>query len=229
MALRARSDGNKEQNMSDSRRCNAAPQSPAGAPSSSCSGSPSSSPSARGKGSAPPSPVSSEVVFQRPQAFKGTYRPSDRYERDHQHNAGAAGICHKKNIAPDLEWMYAHRKLDSEAHGKARVWSKLDPTASKGLSFEEWERAIGHDKERRVGKHVLRRLFDEMDINGDGKVSLQECVDGQCFSFIDHLDNVDYKCKESLKAALLRAMRPQGGHEKHERLGREAARWVLAI
>ena len=119
MALRARSDGNKEQNMSDSRRCNAAPQSPAGAPSSSCSGSPSSSPSARGKGSAPPSPVSSEVVFQRPQAFKGTYRPSDRYERDHQHNAGAAGICHKKNIAPDLEWMYAHRKLDSEAHGKA--------------------------------------------------------------------------------------------------------------
>lgn len=213
--------------MSASRRyATPQPESPVRSPWSSAA----SSPSSRGKSSAPPSPVSSEVVFERPQAFKGTYRQSDRCERDPQQlTTGAAGICHKKDIAPDLEWMYAHRKLDSEAHGKARVWSKLDPTASKGLRFEEWERAIGHDKERKVGKHVLRRLFDEMDINGDGKVSLQECVDGQCFSFIDHLHSVDHKCKESLKAALLRAMRPQGGHEKHERLGREAARWVLAI
>jgi len=75
---------------------------------------------------------------------------------------------------------------------------------------------------------VLRRLFEEMDVNHDGRVTMQELVDGKCFSMLDRLPNVDLACKEALKAALLHAMRPQGGHAKHARLDREACRWMLS-
>lgn len=175
--------------------------------------------------SGPRSPVSStDTPFERPAAFRGVYRPSDCDDPD----AALRPICHKKNLDTDLEWMHAHNKLDSNAHGIARIWAKLDPTASKGLTFEEWERAIGHRKKHKVGRHVLRQLFEEMDVNHDGRVSLQELVDGQCFSTLERLPNVDLACKEALKAALLHAMRPQGGHDKHARLGREAGRWMLS-
>ena len=125
--------------------------------------------------------------------------------------------------------MIAHGKLDNSAHDQARIWAKLDPKASKGLTFEEWENAIGKHAEKKIGKHVLRHLFQEMDINNDGKVSLKEFVDGQVFSFLDSLPNVDIKSKEAIKAHLLYAMRPQGGHDRHERLGREAGRWKVCI
>ena len=65
----------------------------------------------------------------------------------------------------------------------------------------------------------------DMDTNKDGRVSLQEFVDGQVFSELEKLPDVDRKAKEAMKAHLLHAMRPQGGHGKHERLAREAGRW----
>ena len=68
-----------------------------------------------------------------------------------------------------------------------------------------------------------------MDINHDGRVSLQEFVDGQVFSALERLPNVDRKAKEAMKEHLLHAMRPQGGHGKHERLAREAGRWKVCI
>jgi len=175
---------------------------------------------------APPrSPTTvTDVAFERPAAFKGVYRPSDRTNPD----IALHPIRHSKNLTSDLEWMYAHSKLDSDSHGVARIWAKLDPTASKGLTFEEWEHAIGQRNEHKVGKHVLRRLFEEMDVNHDGRVSMQELVDGKCFSMLDRLPHVDLACKEALKAALLHSMRPQGGHGKHARLGREAGRWMLS-
>ena len=177
----------------------------------------------------PRSPTSSTHAsedFVRPAALKGVYRPSGRGipDDEHQHS-----ICHKKDLSHDLEWMVAHCKLDDQAHEGCRVWAKLDPAASRGLSFAEWERAIGKRSEHAVGREVLKRLFDAMDINHDGRVSLQEFVDGQVFSALEKLPNVDRKAKEAMKAHLLHAMRPQGGHGKHERLAREAGRWKVCI
>ena len=74
-----------------------------------------------------------DVAFERPAAFKGVYRPSDRTNLDTELHP----IRHSKNLTSDLEWMYAHSKFDSDSHGVARIWVKLDPTASKDLTFEE--------------------------------------------------------------------------------------------
>jgi hypothetical protein len=49
-------------------------------------------------------------------------------------------ICQIKDLTQDLEWMVATCKLDDQAHDKCRVWAKLDPTASKGIKIEEWDR-----------------------------------------------------------------------------------------
>jgi hypothetical protein len=46
--------------------------------------------------------------------------------------------------------------------------------SSGDLSYEEWEGAFGND----VDKASLKALFEEMDENADGKVSLQEFKDG---------------------------------------------------
>ena len=35
------------------------------------------------------------------------------------------------------------------------------------------------------------------------------------------------RVKEAMKEHLMHAMRPQGGHGKHERLAREAGRWKI--
>jgi len=177
----------------------------------------------------PRSPTSSTDFaeeFVRPAALRGVYRPSERGMPD---ESSKRPICHKKDLSHDLEWMVAHARLDDQAHEECRVWAKLDPAASKGLTFEEWEHAIGKRTEHAVGREVLRQLFDAMDINHDGRVSLQEFVDGQVFSALERLPNVDRKAKEAMKEHLLHAMRPQGGHGKHERLAREAGRWKVCI
>ena len=174
-------------------------------------------------GSAPRSPTSSTYVASelvRPAALRGVYRQSEHLVNDQRRS-----ICHKKDLSQDIEWMVAHCKLDDQAHAHCRVWSKLDQKASKGLTFEEWESAIGKREEQAVGRGCLKRLFDAMDTNKDGRVSLQEFVDGQVFSELEKLPDVDRKAKEAMKAHLLHAMRPQGGHGKHERLAREAGRW----
>ena len=180
-------------------------------------------------GPAPRSPTSSTDVASelvRPAALRGVYRQSEHlvYGNDQRRS-----ICHKKDLSQDLEWMVAHCKLDDQAHEHCRVWAKLDPTASKGLTFEEWERAVGKRDEQAVGRGCLKRLFDAMDTNKDGRVSLQEFVDGQVFSELEKLPDVDRKAKEAMKAHLLHAMRPQGGHGKHERLGCEAGRWKALV
>ena len=141
----------------------------------------------------------------------------------------ANAICKKKDLTSDLEWIHAHGQFSPDAHGKARIWAKLEPTAARGLTFEEWEHAIGQHMERKVGRSILHRIFDEMDVNHDGKVSMQEIIDSQGFSFLHHLPNIDRSGREALREALLRAMRPQGGHSKHDRLGREAGRWLLHV
>ena len=175
-------------------------------------------------GPAPRSPTSSTDVapeLVRPAALRGVYRQSEHLiYNDHRRS-----ISHKKDLSQDIEWMVAHCKLDDQAHAHCRVWSKLDQKASKGLTFEEWESAIGKREEQAVGRGCLKRLFDAMDTNKDGRVSLQEFVDGQVFSELEKLPDVDRKAKEAMKAHLLHAMRPQGGHGKHARLAREAGRW----
>ncbi len=67
-----------------------------------------------------------------------------------------------------------------------------------------------------MGRGSLKHLFDAMDINKDGRVSLLEFVNARCFQAGETAwRGSDRKAKEAMKVDLLHAMRPQSGHENH--------------
>jgi len=73
---------------------------------------------------------------------------------------------------PQAAMARLRRKL---AMDPASAFARADVDDSKGLTFSEWQRAFTDEV---IDDEVLRRLFDEFDINGDGEVSLEEFRSG---------------------------------------------------
>jgi hypothetical protein len=73
---------------------------------------------------------------------------------------------HCKNPQPAMPRL--RRKLTMNP-GSAFAIADVD--GSEDLTFAEWQRAFGDNV---IGDNDLRRLFDEFDTNGDGRVSLDE-------------------------------------------------------